>query len=364
MQGSKNRFLNSCFHEEKAAHVADDVCQPNHHGGTDDAEKIIVLKVRKTRKNTTWPRHQAALKDNLLCRECRNITVLEVSMPDFNEPSFTSWIVAALAEYLPKEGYAFTPHSRNQGLKDAWRSESCPDLVQPFRNGAALALEVKIAEDKADGVKKLVHYKEKQRVVNQMLHEQGVPLHYCYNDIGGTIRKYRSLDFLKKCMCSTPKVLCDKGGFISENHRIRHVTLDILVDYLVEDAAGKTDLARTLFNLIITAAPQEPGVRTLLLAYNSTTRGFESFDEDALQFITEKVIEFVSPSLDTDNLKRLKQGKYRNGLEEHSVEELETLCRKFCNSFNRSLENYAQSIRKSFDKEDKPSGSGSGGPSM
>ncbi|MBS0988912.1 hypothetical protein JK182_09585 [Acetobacter okinawensis] len=290
-------------------------------------------------------------------------------MPVFNETSFTSWIVAALAEYLPEEKYAFTSHSRNQGLKDAWRRESCPDIFQPFNNGAALALEVKIATEEQDEARKLIHYKREQCDINQLLFEKGVPAHYCYNDIVQGIRRYRGKQFLEKCMCSEPRFLCDPNGTIGAAERKNHKSLDVLVDDLIGHATEETELARTLFNLIVNAAPVEPGARTLLLACNASTREVTSFDEDAQLFIKEKVVEFVAPEIDKSTLERLKNGKYKDGLIEYTPSDLSKLCDKFCNAFNRSLSEYMrkrelkQKLQDNNDKTTKPSG-GDGGPKI
>ena len=262
------------------------------------------------------------------------------SMSVFNETSFTSWIVAALSEYLPREGYAFTPPSRNQGKRDAWKRESYPDLVQPFLDGAALCLEVKIANERTDDGHKLIHYKEDQREIIQLFSSRDMPIFYCYNDIVLGIRMHKGEQFLEKCICSKPGDLCDEDGWITDEYRNDHFDLKSVVDRICGEASGNSDFSRTIFNVIMNAAPKEPGVRTLLLAYSASRETARAFDEDEILFLQKKTIEFVMPNISRKRLDSYQRGKYRNGFSDYSPEELQKECDMFCEAFNRKWAQY------------------------
>lgn len=171
-----------------------------------------------------------------------------------------------------------TPHAKRQSFKNLDRS-SCFDLIQRITESSLLILEIKVTHDG----RRLHSFDAKQREIDSVLREIGIPLDYCYNKKSDYSEVNDDEYTLNYSMTSSPDLVANDEGVIS--YEDKHLTLKSLVDDLLEKRSANAGSVGALFN---------SGVLERIRDLNMKLIFFSVIADDFLFFSNHELEELVS----------------------------------------------------------------------
>lgn len=202
---------------------------------------------------------------------------------ELDETDYTSLLSGALNQYVRNRSEKIlpapsTPHAKRQSFKNLDKS-SCFDLIQRITQSSLLVLEIKVTHDG----RRLHSFDAKQREIDSVLRELGIPLDYCYNkrnDYGEVNDDEYTLIY---SMTSSPDLIANDDGLISFEDK--HITLKSLVDDLLKKGSANAGSVGALFNSGLLQRIRDLNIKLIF---------FSVVADDVLLFSNNELEELVS----------------------------------------------------------------------